>query len=55
LLAACGSARNALDLSEFRGSDLPYFYVGQSFDGLRLIHIEPCYAGVAFLEYGTPC
>ena len=55
-LTACGSnaVGNTPDLAEFESSDQPYFYVGESFDGLTLAHAEPYDAtGVGFLIYGT--
>ena len=52
LLAACGG--HEVDLAEFESSDRPYFYAGESFDGLSLTHVEPYDAtGVGFLIYGT--
>jgi hypothetical protein len=44
---------NAADLGRFEKSEKPYFYVGRSFDGLRLRHVQPYDAGVASLVYGT--
>jgi hypothetical protein len=55
-LAACGSSGtgSAPDLTKFKDSAQPYYYVGSSFDGLRLTYAEPYdAAGVAFLAYGT--
>lgn len=53
LLAGCGSAAPP-ELATVRASQLPYFFVGESFDGLDLTHVSPYDTqGVAFLIYGT--
>lgn len=56
-LTSCGSSGtggSAPDLTKFKDSRQPYYYVGLSFDGLRLTHAESYdAAGVAFLAYGT--
>ncbi len=54
-LSACGSngAGIAPELAKLRKSRQPYYYVGRSFDGLRLVHVERYDGGVANLIYGT--
>jgi hypothetical protein len=59
-LSACGSG-GALDLGVYEKSAQPYYYVGRSFDGLRLSKVDPyqvskldpSQAGVASIVYGT--
>src|ERR1043166_2309001 len=52
-LAACGAGGRP-NLTDFKNSREPYYFVGPSFDGLRLTHVEPYNAaGVASFIYGT--
>jgi hypothetical protein len=53
-LSACGSGRSGgLDLGKYENSRKAYFYVGRSFDGLRLSNVQPYQGGVAEIIYGT--
>lgn len=52
-LAACGSSGGTPDLTRFKDSRRPYYYVGRTFDGLRLTHAEQYIRGVALFAYGT--
>ena len=54
LLSACGSSESGVpDLTKYETSRQPYYYVGRSFDGLRLSSVEPYRAGIASIFYGT--
>src|SRR5262249_39738362 len=44
---------SAPDLGKYEKSRQPYYYVGRSFDGLRLSNVQPYQAGVASIFYGT--
>ena len=50
--AGCSDGRS-LRLDDLRNSKAPYFYVGRSFDGLPVTHVERYHRGVATLVYGT--
>jgi hypothetical protein len=54
-LTACGSNGDRInpELAKLRESRQPYYYVGRSFDGLRLVHLEPYGGSVANFIYGT--
>jgi hypothetical protein len=49
--AGCGAAGG---LDELKGSGKPYFYVGTSFDGLDLTHVDIPTGKVASFIYGEP-
>jgi len=42
-----------VNLDELRNADAPYYYVGPSFDGRHVTHIERYRAGQADVLYGT--
>jgi hypothetical protein len=53
-LTACGSNGGSTpDLAKLKNSRQPYYWVGRSFDGLRLSDVLTYDAGVASLFYGT--
>lgn len=52
LLAGC-SADHSLRVGDLRSAKAPYFYVGRSFDGLAITHVERYHRGVATFVYGT--
>ena len=53
-LTGCGPNGGGVpDLTKYEKSRQPYFYVGPSFDGLRLSHVLPYDAGVGAVFYGT--
>jgi hypothetical protein len=49
---AAGCSNGSLDVNDLRNSDAPYYYVGESFDGLRITHVERYQRGEATLIYG---
>jgi hypothetical protein len=51
LTAGCGGV-NGLD--KLKGSKKPYFYVGTSFDGLDLKHVDAPTPNIASFLYGEP-
>lgn len=51
LVTACGGA-GSLEVSDLRNADAPYYYVGESFRGLRITHVERYQRSVATLIYG---
>jgi hypothetical protein len=48
----CSESRS-LKLTDLRDATLPYYYVGPSFDGLTVSHVERYHNGVAEILYGT--
>jgi hypothetical protein len=42
-----------VNLDDLRNADAPYYYVGPSFDGFRVSHVERYRGGVADIIYGT--
>src|SRR5438874_2596401 len=53
-LSACGSGGSGgLDLGKYENSRKAYYYVGRSFDGLRLSDVLPYQGGAASIIYGT--
>jgi hypothetical protein len=54
-LTACGANGDGIssELAKLRMSQQPYYYVGRSFEGLRLVHLEQYDGGVANFIYGT--
>ena len=52
LLAGC-SQSGSLKVTDLRDATLPYYYVGQSFDGFKVSHVERYRAGVAEILYGS--
>jgi hypothetical protein len=51
---ATGCSGNASpDVDDLKDADAPYYYVGSSFDGFEISHVEPYDAGVAHIVYGT--
>jgi hypothetical protein len=50
---AVGCSDGGSDVDDLRSSEAPYYYVGQSFDGLKISHVERYQDGVATLIYGT--
>jgi hypothetical protein len=53
LAAGCTSGDGAVSLDDLRNADAPYYYVGPSFDGLKVSHVERYQGGVADIIYGT--
>jgi hypothetical protein len=48
----CASGDQSTSLDDLRNADAPYYYVGDSFDGLKITHVERYQRGVANLIYG---
>jgi hypothetical protein len=42
----------SLDVNDLRSSDAAYYYVGESFDGLKISHVERYQRSEATLIYG---
>jgi hypothetical protein len=53
LAAGCTTGHGAVNLDTLRNADAPYYYVGPSFDGLGVSHVEQYQGGVADIIYGT--
>jgi hypothetical protein len=53
LVAGCTSEDRSVSLDDLRKADAPYYYVGSSFDGFELSHVERYQGGVASILYGT--
>ena len=53
LVASCTSGDHSVSLDDLRKADAPYYYVGSSFDGFELSHVERYRDGVASILYGT--
>jgi hypothetical protein len=51
--AGCTSGDRSPNLDDLRNADAPYYYVGSSFDGLEVTHIQTYRAGEADILYGT--
>ena len=52
LLAGC-SQSGASKVTDLRDATLPYYYVGPSFDGFKVSHVERYQGGVAEILYGS--
>ena len=51
LVTACGGA-GSLEVSDLRNADAQYYYVGESFHGLKVTHVLRYQRGDAALIYG---
>jgi hypothetical protein len=51
--AAGCSEGGSLSVDDLRNSKAPYYYVGRSFEGLKISHVEQYQRGVATFIYGT--
>src|SRR3954453_16115639 len=51
LFTACGGA-GSLEVNDLRNADAPYYYVGESFHGLKVTHVLRYQRGDAALIYG---
>ena len=56
VIAGCafvaGCSDGSPDVDDLRSSDAPYYYVGESFEGLEISHVERYQRDVATLVYG---
>ena len=52
LLAGC-SESGSLKVTDLRDATRPYYYVGPSFDGFKVSHVERYQGGVAEILYGS--
>jgi hypothetical protein len=53
LVAGCTSGDRSASLDDLGKADTPYYYVGWSFDGFELSHVERYRDDVASILYGT--
>jgi len=53
LSAGCSSGAASADVADLRDARAPYYYVGSSFDGLKISHVERYQRGVGDIIYGT--
>src|SRR5207302_1093236 len=53
VFAAGCSGTGSVSVDELKGSEAPYYYVGPSFEGLKVAHVERYERGDAVIIYGT--
>jgi hypothetical protein len=53
LAAGCSSGDRSVSVDGLRKTDAPYYYVGSSFDGFQLSHVQRYRDGQAGIFYGT--
>lgn len=51
--AGCTSGDQSPNLDDVRDAEVPYYYVGPSFDGFEVTHVQPYREGTADILYGT--